>query len=116
MSGVTRGWPPARRRKQAENARKFRPWLQSTGPRTTQGKARTRLNAQKHGFRSAEWRALYHALHAHRQFLKLALPLLGTDNPQQFQRIKRDLVRNAALNKLEFCNGLLWILIAQKYA
>lgn len=31
-----------------------RPWLRSTGPRTPAGKTRSRLNATKHGERSAE--------------------------------------------------------------
>ena len=30
------------------------PWLRSTGPRTLAGKARSRLNALKHGGRSAQ--------------------------------------------------------------
>ena len=36
------------------SARRTRPWERSTGPRTAQGKARSRMNAWKHGERSAE--------------------------------------------------------------
>ena len=34
-------------------ARTNRPWLKSTGPRTETGKRRSRMNALKHGERSA---------------------------------------------------------------
>lgn len=37
-----------------ESASRVKPWEQSTGPRTADGKARSRQNALKHGERSAE--------------------------------------------------------------
>src|SRR4051812_40478665 len=41
-----------------------KPWLLSTGPRTATGKARSELNATKHGERSAQSRAAWRALNA----------------------------------------------------
>lgn len=38
------GWTPERRARQAELIRSWRPWEQSTGPRTEQGKERSRNN------------------------------------------------------------------------
>ena len=42
-------WTEGRRKKQAEAIRRNKPWEKSTGPRTKGGKARSRLNAVKHG-------------------------------------------------------------------
>jgi len=42
-------WTPERRARAAENTRRTKPWLQSTGPRTPEGKA---VSAQN-GFRGA---------------------------------------------------------------
>jgi DNA invertase Pin-like site-specific DNA recombinase len=38
------GWTPARRKRQSELIRQFRPWTRATGPRTPQGKARAAKN------------------------------------------------------------------------
>lgn len=70
MLSKTRGWPPERRRAQAERIRKQKPWLQSTGPRTEKGKNRVKLNAGKHGNRAFLWRELRHVLKLHRIYLK----------------------------------------------
>jgi hypothetical protein len=37
-----------------QSAQRTKPWAWSTGPRTAAGKARSKLNAWKHGERSAE--------------------------------------------------------------
>lgn len=70
MLTKTRGWPPERRRAQAERCRLQRPWRFSTGPRTLQGLAKTRFNGIKHGNRRFVWRELRHVLALHRQFLR----------------------------------------------
>lgn len=70
MQTVTRGWPPARRKKQAEIIRKTKSWLKTIGPKTAAGKAASSKNAYKHGLRSGVWLALRRALAAYRRFLK----------------------------------------------
>lgn len=52
MTKVTRGWPPSRRRAQAETIRRTRPWTRSTGPRTTAGKATCARNGYRRSLRS----------------------------------------------------------------
>ena len=47
-------WTPERRAQQAEAIRRWKPWEQSTGPRSEAGKARTSRNADKGG----QWRML----------------------------------------------------------
>src|SRR5665213_1911314 len=37
-----------------ESARRVKPWERSTGPKTLEGKTRSKVNASKHGFRSAK--------------------------------------------------------------
>ena len=46
------GWTPDRRARQSELIRNWRPWEQSTGPRTPVGKLRTSRNADKGGTRA----------------------------------------------------------------
>ncbi len=51
-----RRWTPEERQKQAEVARRHRPWEKSTGPRTARGKYRSSKYAYVHGFRSQAYR------------------------------------------------------------
>lgn len=76
MTKVTKGWPPARRKRQAELIRRTKPWLKTTGPRTRQGKDAVRHNACKHGFYDENWRRFRQVLLAQRRFLKEARRLL----------------------------------------
>jgi hypothetical protein len=46
------GWTPERRARQAARVHLWRPWRLSTGPRSDAGKARSAVNALKHGCRS----------------------------------------------------------------
>jgi hypothetical protein len=42
---MTNGWTDERRARQAELIRSWKPWIQSTGPRTQEGKAKVSRNA-----------------------------------------------------------------------
>lgn len=69
----TRGqsvWTPERRAAAAERARKHKPFRHSTGPRTASGKARSRLNAWKHGSYCQSAKNLRMALRRYSLFLK----------------------------------------------
>jgi hypothetical protein len=48
---MANGWTPERRARQAALIRTWKPWEQSTGPRTDEGKARTSRNGFKGGHR-----------------------------------------------------------------
>jgi hypothetical protein len=66
-------WPPERRQKQAERIQQWQPWQKSTGPKTTNGKARSRMNARKHGARSQEWLALQRLIKSQGEMVDEAL-------------------------------------------
>jgi hypothetical protein len=63
---MTHGWTPERRKKQSKAIRKWKPWEKSTGPKTEEGKEKSKMNAQKHGMRSAEFRLMESLLAAYR--------------------------------------------------
>ena len=58
----------------ARRIHEHQPWLKSTGPRSVEGKSVSRMNALKHGNRSAaaiaERRAVKHYLRVQREYLK----------------------------------------------
>ena len=58
---LSNGWTPERRAKQAEKIHQWKPWEQSTGPKTALGKARASGNGFKGGIR-LEIRALTKAV------------------------------------------------------
>ena len=49
---MVNGWTWERRAKQAELIRQWKPWKQSTGPKSFEGKQRVGSNAYKGGHRS----------------------------------------------------------------
>ena len=48
---MANGWTPERRARQAALIKSWRPWEQSTGPRTAEGRARSSRN----GFKGGHW-------------------------------------------------------------
>ena len=59
-SSLKNGWTPERRARQAERIRTWKPWKQSTGPKSAEGKAAASRNAWTGG----EWRKLRQAIKA----------------------------------------------------
>jgi len=53
---MANGWTPERRARQAALIQIWKPWKQSTGPRSDNGKSISSMNARTHGLRSKEWR------------------------------------------------------------
>ena len=58
MTEKTKGWTPERRAAQRERILANRPWENSTGPRTRQGKKRASQNSYKNGAYSREMKMI----------------------------------------------------------
>ena len=52
MGNPAAGWTPERRARQAELIRQWKPWKQSTGPKSVEGKERVAANAWTGGHRA----------------------------------------------------------------
>jgi UPF0176 protein len=64
------GWSSERRARQSAMMKSAQIWKKSTGPRTKKGKARSALNATKHGHRGREWRRFYALLARQRIYVR----------------------------------------------
>ena len=69
MIKITRGWPPKRRKEQAERCKKNKPWRFSTGPKSDEGKKRVKNNSLKHARRSNAMIELKKALRMQKLFV-----------------------------------------------
>ena len=74
MAGKRTGWNDTRRREQAARIRQQKPWEQTTGPRTAEGKNTASQNAYKHGLERAEIRLLCRLLRLQRAYIKNIVP------------------------------------------
>ncbi|MBI1258537.1 MAG: hypothetical protein GC204_13800 [Chloroflexi bacterium] len=70
MSKPSKGWSERRKKQQACNARRTKPWEKSTGPKSAVGKRISSMNAYKTGHHSAAYAALRAALRLNREFLR----------------------------------------------
>ena len=64
------GWTPERRKKQSELIKSWKPWEKSVGATTVEGKNKSKMNALKHGCRSAVFRKLDASLAAHNRMIR----------------------------------------------
>lgn len=74
MSKATNGWTPERRKAQAEKIKQWKPWEQSTGARTAEGKAASSRNAYKG--RGEQWAALRAEIRALHEVMKMQADML----------------------------------------
>jgi len=63
-------WTEERRKKQTEIIKTTRPWLNSTGPKSKEGKAIASQNAIKHGLRGGTFREATQLLSDNNKLLK----------------------------------------------
>ena len=70
---TSKGWPPSRRAAQAKRLKILKPWTRSTGPRSTEGKAISAMNAHKHGLRGTLYRDILSVFTEQRRFVRAVL-------------------------------------------
>jgi len=83
---MSKGWTEERRAAQAERCRKNKPWEQSTGPKTTEGKLRASLNAYKHGGDTRYRQIIIDMLRHNREFQKCARELNKIELIKAFEK------------------------------
>ena len=71
MTKNTKGWTEERRKAQAERIRQNKPWEKSTGPKSKAGKARSSMNAFKHGMDRVELKIVKEMLDVQYEFTTL---------------------------------------------
>lgn len=67
---MPRQWTEEQKKRQSEAIRRWKPWSDSTGPRTKRGKNRCKMNATRHGYRSRGYRELCEALRLQARFIR----------------------------------------------
>jgi hypothetical protein len=82
------GWTAERRAKASAAIHRWKPWEKATGPKTTDGKARSRMNGFKGNPRETrrrEMRAIREALDAHNEAIWSIFDRLSGENTAQSQ-------------------------------
>ena len=73
-------WTLEQRLQQAQRIRQQKPWEYSTGPKTIEGKNKSKFNAYKHGARTVEIRKLVKSMTLWEKELKQIDSIMRTDN------------------------------------
>lgn len=73
MGNPAKGWTSERRRRQSEAIKRWKPWKQSTGPKSPQGKAAVARNAWTGG----EWLKLRQIIKELNQAMRAQRDMLG---------------------------------------
>lgn len=81
----TKGWSDERRQKQRQRLMESRPWEKSTGPRTAEGREKSKINRLKHGRRSAAMKDLLAALQIQKRFVRALNTQLGLAHQDFFR-------------------------------
>ncbi len=93
---MKRQWSEKRRKEQAERCRRNQPWKNATGPKTKEGKARSSMNAYKHGGFNGTKELVNALLFYNKAFLAVTLELAENEliNAQLKQMLIRVRVQN----------------------
>jgi uncharacterized protein YozE (UPF0346 family) len=69
MTNKSTGWTKEKRARVAKRTQNQQPWKHSTGPKTTDGKAKVAQNAYQHGFFSRDYKAVMDLLNMQAAFV-----------------------------------------------
>jgi hypothetical protein len=67
---MNNGWTPERRKRQSEMIMQWKPWTKSTGFKSQEGKAVSKMNAYKHGLYGSKIKSLHALLMERKRFFK----------------------------------------------
>jgi hypothetical protein len=92
-----RQWTEKERKKQACVARRSKPWKNSTGPKTAQGKEKSKMNAFQTGHYAMNYKIIRHALLLNRAFV--AHMLAWGEVTQRHENLLRERSEKGALKR-----------------
>ncbi len=96
---MSKGWTEERRKAQAERCRSNKPWEKATGPKTDKGKARSSMNAFKHGDRCRVFDHYSTLLRLNNQFLQQFQLTLAKDmeTSRRTNELKKNLAKSSKI-------------------